>query len=299
MQIPRIFVQASAIDVQSRVVTISDPAICKQLVNVLRMRKGEQIDILDGGGRIYFCTLSELDKNRGRCSAIINKYEEAAGEPSVKLAVAMPLLKSGRFEWAIEKLTELGVTEIVPIECERSVVQVSEKSSKQPAEEQKLKRWSAIAREAAEQCERALIPKVVWPVKLETFLQEARSRYGSVIICAERKDAQSLPALLANPASRAATAGESSPTAGGIEEGQAPLSTESADADSAQAPSTAATSAKPSLVVLVGPEGGFTEIEFDLAEKAGAMPVTLGRRILRSETAAVYAASLIIGCLDK
>jgi 16S rRNA (uracil1498-N3)-methyltransferase len=54
-----------------------------------------------------------------------------------------------------------------------------------------------------------------------------------------------------------------------------------------------------SLVVLVGPEGGFTENEFKFAQDAGVEPVTLGKRILRSETAAVYAASLIIGCLDK
>ncbi|HEY9718487.1 MAG TPA: RsmE family RNA methyltransferase [Trichormus sp.] len=299
MQIPRIFVEAAAIDVQSRVVTIADPAICKQLVNVLRMRKGERIDILDGGGCIYFCTLDDLEKNRGRCTATINRYEQATGEPSIKLAVAMPLLKSGRFEWAIEKLTELGVTEIIPIESERSVVQVSEKSSKPSAEEQKLKRWSAIAREAAEQCERALIPKVVWPVKLEKFLQDYRSRSGGLVICAERKQAQSLPALLANPASRAAMAAHSSPAAGGTDSGQAPAPKGPGSADSAQAPSTATTSREPSLVVLIGPEGGFTENEFDLAEKAGAMPVTLGKRILRSETAAVYAASLIIGCLDK
>jgi 16S rRNA (uracil1498-N3)-methyltransferase len=299
MQIPRIFVETSAIDVQSRVVTISDPAICKQLVNVLRMRKGERIDILDGGGWIYFCTLDESERNRGRCTATINRYEQATGEAAVKLTVAMPLLKSGRFEWAIEKLTELGVIEIVPIESERSVVQVSEKSSKQSAEEQKLKRWSTIAKEAAEQCERAVIPRVVWPVKLDKFLQEAQSRYGNLIICAERKDAQSLSSLLANPTSLAAIAGRPSPAPGGTGASPAPPSTRAAGTDPTQATSTASPPTGPSLVVLVGPEGGFTENEFDRAEKAGAMPVTLGQRILRSETAAVYAASLIIGCLDK
>jgi len=260
MQIPRFFLPADFIDMQSRVVTISDAAICNQLANVLRMRGGEQLDILDGRGSIYHCILNKTQGNRGRCTAAIDSQEQATGEPRIKLAVAMPLLRSGRFEWAIEKLTELGANEIVVIETKRSVVQVSEKSSSASGREQKLKRWHAIAREAAEQCERGLIPEVVWPVSLERFLEEGSSQYGRLLICAERSGAQPLSALLAN-----------------------------SEVDLAEA----------SLAVLVGPAGGFTENEFEQAEKAGAQPVTLGKRILRSETAAVYAASLITGCLDK
>jgi 16S rRNA (uracil1498-N3)-methyltransferase len=155
----------------------------------------------------------------------------------------------------VEKLTELGATKIMALETERCV-----RAGAQATSDNKLKRWHAIAKAAALQCERALIPDVVAAQSLPQLLEKMQAEDTRILICAERSQAQSLSTLLANDNSLP---------------------------DS------------PSLVVLVGPEGGFTENEFKMVEQAGAQSVTLGKRILRSETAAVYAASLIVGCLDK
>jgi 16S rRNA (uracil1498-N3)-methyltransferase len=187
--------------------------------------------------------------------------------------VALPLLKSGRFEWAIEKLTEIGVAKIVPIMTARSVVRYE---AGQPEEfSGKLKRWQAIAREAAEQCERGLIPDMVRPVALDKFLTERKSVKEELIIGAERSGARGLAELLASGEIRH-------------------FFRQASPDDSPAANHDAA-----SLVVLVGPEGGLTRGEFELAFATGAKPVTLGKRILRTETAALYAASLLIGHLDK
>ncbi|HEY9774172.1 MAG TPA: 16S rRNA (uracil(1498)-N(3))-methyltransferase [Planktothrix sp.] len=253
MRIPRIFVDASAIDLPSKHVALDDPAVRNQLLNVLRMRDGAYLDILDGRGTIYRCTLIASD--RQRCHAVIESSQPAGGEASIKVIVALPVIKSARFEWAIEKLTELGAAEIIAMETERSM-----RAGDREAKESKLKRWQAIAKEASQQCERALIPDVVAAQPFATTLDLLRQRGDRILIAAERKDARTLLALLAN-----------------------------SDRNDTVA----------SLAVLIGPEGGFTEDEFKMAEDAGAEPIALGKRILRSETAAIYAASLITGCLDK
>jgi 16S rRNA (uracil1498-N3)-methyltransferase len=222
------------------------------------MRGGERIDVLDGKGMVYHCTVDAGTLNRGRCILNIDGAEEASGEPSIKVTVCLPILKSGRFEWAIEKLTEVGVSKIVPIETQRSLVKHHEAGGN--GSQPKLDRWRAIAREAAEQCERGLIPDVVLPTKLEKIIQDARDNKVHMLICAERSGAPALADLLAK---------------GGVVLSEA------------------------SLVVLIGPEGGFTESEIEQAINAGAKPITLGKRILRSETAAVYATSLLVGHLDK
>ena len=87
---------------------------------------------------------------------------------SFDLVVALPLLRAARFEWAIEKLTELGVKTIVPINVERSVVVYE---SDQLFSANKFSRWQTIVREAAEQCQRALIPDVVKPESFVTFVK--------------------------------------------------------------------------------------------------------------------------------
>lgn len=254
MQIPRFFIEPSSFDRANKTVAVTDAAVVKQLVNVLRFTGGEQIILLDGEGEAFRCTISRLERGgRGaepRCEARIETVERVTAEPAVKLTLALPLLKSDRFDWAIEKLTELGVSSIVPLATRRSVVLPG------GGIEQKLKRWQTIMREAAEQCERGVVPDIVSPLAFTEFIERLPAG-DTTFICAERINAQPLSSAL-HAANQTA-----------------------------------------SLVVLVGPEGGWTEEELKLAETAGAKPVTLGARILRSETAAIHAASLIAGATDN
>jgi len=152
------------------------------------------------------------------------------------------------------------VCKIVPIDTERSLVKLTAEGATKDGESSKLVRWRAIVREAAEQCERAMIPDVVCPVRLLDYLEQSCKSGFTTLICAERKGAQTLSNLLAS--------------------------------ETLKKPA-------PSLVVLIGPEGGFAENEFRKAEELDVVPVSLGKRILRSETAAVYAASLLMGHLDR
>ena len=251
---PRFFISPESIDRANGTITFNQRQLLAQIINVLRMRAGDPIDVLDGLGRIYHCRLGPIPNNKKQASfslsALIEESADAKGEPPLPIAIALPILRPNRYEWALEKLTELGASSIVPIIVQHSVQR-----------EGKLERWQAIVREAAEQCERALIPQVLAPIRLKDYLK-AVTTIGPLqvtFICVERSFAQALPVVLCNQM----------------------------------------VPAPHKISVIVGAEGGFTEEEIQLAENAGAKPVSLGNRILRSETAAIYALSLIVSQVDQ
>jgi 16S rRNA (uracil1498-N3)-methyltransferase len=251
----RFFLPAEAIDTKAATVSLTDAALVNQLRAVLRLKAGEEILVLDGQGNLYRCLLRTLTKSAGRAEIIA--VERAGGDPCVEVTVALPLLKGDRFDWAIQKLTELGAARVVPLISDRTVV----KQKSAP----RLARWQAIAREAAEQCERATIPQIVVPSALSEFVTGSGTSNGPpadiAFICAERRAAPLLKTLLHNHR---------------IEFGQ-PLR----------------------VRALIGPEGGFSEREVESAVAAGFVPVSLGERILRSETAALYALAVVVSELEE
>jgi 16S rRNA (uracil1498-N3)-methyltransferase len=245
MRAQRFFTSKHNIDGASGTVSLNEPGLISQIRNVLRLRSGDTVLILDGEGMLYRCRLSGLEKNG--ITAEIESIETAGGEPAVKLTVALPLLRSGRFEWALEKLTELGASKVIPTICDRSVVRTSEK----------LSRWQTILREAAEQCERAVIPQVVEPVHLSDLLKTSAALPAErKIICVERSDAPLLTDLL-----HSHNIAQRSPA---------------------------------DMVLIVGPEGGFTDEELRVVADTTCTKTSLGPLILRTETAAIYATTLII-----
>ncbi len=261
LRIPRFFISPDSFIHEQQQVILSDRGVIEQISKVLRLDVGNEIDLLDGAGKIYRCSITSLNsKGRDRyisLEAHIDGEREAAGESRIPISVALPILRPTRFEWALEKLTELGVSEIAPLLTERSVVR-----------EQKPARWKSIMREAAEQCERGLIPNTTAPMTLNEYFQHLSSTPDATIfICAERlhesaSDKSGAPALqvvLCNV------------------RGKAPHK----------------------ISVIVGAEGGFTQTELLLAQNAGAMPISLGERILRSETAAVYTIAIVQAALDQ
>jgi len=259
MAAPRFFLPSSSIDPRLGRVAISDRELVRQMRKVLRASPGDPLSVLDGQGRLYRCVLTRLDALAAE--ARITAEEEAKGDPEQPVAMALPLLKGGRFEWALQKLTELGVSRVVPILAERSVVRID--AGKEGA---KLRRWQAIMKEAAEQCERATIPPIVEPLSLRTAIQsglfsrlpdKAGKGLGLRLLCAERRDA--------------------------------PLMRELIDSSPAGAPPPG------SISVIVGPEGGLADDEVTLACQQGWQPVSLGPRILRAETAAVCAIAQLRG----
>ncbi len=251
MSEPRFFLPFETIDVRNRTVLISQPGLVKQIFHVLRKKSGDKLIVLDGLGSLFHCTITKIARNH--IQAEIVNQEPASGEPSIKVTVALPWLKGGRFEWALQKMSELGVSKVVPVITERSTIRTCTPD--------KLTRWSAILREAAEQCERAIIPQVVQAQLLSNLLHDPLHNPGLSLVCIERTDKNTLFDFLFAYCS---------------------------------------TQQKPrGVFILLGPEGGFSPIEIKEILSAGFQPVSLGKRILKVETAAIYALAQIISFFDN
>ena len=145
------------------------------------------------------------------------------------------LIRKERFEWMLQKATELGVERIVPVIMERNVVKWEDEPKKQ-------QRYHAILREAAEQCHRVDIPTLEAPVKLKTIAE----KHPDVALVAYEQTEQTISLA------------------------KVPLE-------------------GTSVGILIGPEGGISPNELGMLQKNGWIPVGLGPRILRAETAALVA----------
>lgn len=264
MRSHRFFLTAESIDKELGNVRISERSLVSQIKTVLRLKRGDEIVVLDGQGGLFRCVLDGLAESE--IQARIIAAGSANGDPSVFVKVALPLLKGGRFEWALQKLTELGAGLMMPVISKRSVVKSGSKAESKSRshrtdelEPNKLSRWQAIVREAAEQCERATVPVVAEPVSFDQLIRQAITSPAAGearLICAERMEAPLLGELL-----HRLKGGKSTPQ---------------------------------NISVVVGPEGGFAPEEIELALKCGVHPVSLGPRILRSETAAILAVAQVI-----
>lgn len=250
MTIPRFFLPAESIDLAAARVAITNPVLVNQIRKVLRAKPGEQIQVLDGLGSVYFCRLLELDGKR--VEAEIVKREVPDINCPLAVTVLLPLLRGGRFEWALEKMTELGVAKIIPVIFNRSVVRTGGSA--------KVDHWRAVLREAAEQCERVMLPLITEPRELDDIdVADMTTKSGCspwMVLCAERSDA---------------------PLLGGL------VYSKMID-----------NSLPENIAVLVGPEGGITGDEMQSLKNCGWQKVSLGPRVLRSETAAISALAQIM-----
>jgi 16S rRNA (uracil1498-N3)-methyltransferase len=228
--------------------------IARQINTVLRLRPGERVILLNGQGMEAEVELTEV--SRATVVGRVLARRPCQGEPRARLVLCQGLLKADRFEWVLQKGTELGVSAFVPMLSRRSMAGLEEIS---PA---RLERWRAILREAAEQCRRGLIPTLSQVQPLMHTLA-------------------SLPAdaLAYMP----------------WEECSGPSLRSALSAALASAPSAPA---RP-VYLFLGPRDGLLAEEVRLAERHGVQPVTLGRRILRAETAALAAATIALAELGE
>lgn len=216
----------------------------RQIQRVLRLRPGDRVQVLDGEGWQYEVMLEEV--THLRVTGLIASKAEAMGEPAVKLTLFQSLLKREKFEWVLQKGTELGVDTFVPMITRRSLLRDAD-----DIKPERLERWERIIKEAAEQSGRGLLPRLLSPMPFEYAAAEGLG-HGRSLIAWE------------------------GPTQTSIREALA-------DRDGVQ-----------EVALYIGPEGGFELEEIREAAGYGVMPVTLGRRILRTETAAVVGAALVL-----
>lgn len=196
----------------------------------------------------------------GQVELLILDRTANATEPAYDVHLYQGLAKGDKMDQIIQKSVELGVTRITPVICRRSVAQVHEQDRSK-----KMQRWSRIAAEAAKQCGRGIQPLVAEPLSFDACLSGAAASDLSLIPW-EMEREQSIRTVL--------TAFQDSLTGrtGG---------------------------ARPTISLIIGPEGGLTEEEVAKARASGIRPVSLGRRILRTETAGPAVLAMILYQFDE
>lgn len=201
------------------------------LSRVLRAKTEQKIELFDGNGCVCQAIIADISK-RETTVQLLNISETPDHRLPVTLGLA--LIKSDRFDWALQKATELGVTAIQPI-----ITQFTDSPPKPDRLEKKWSHWQEILVNACEQSENNWLPRLQKPAQLNELPIPAQS-------------------IVAHPA------------------------TVTAQINSAQ-----------ESLLLIGPEGGFSDAEIDTLLKKQVKPMSLGPRILRAETAAIVGLTLL------
>ena len=164
---------------------IEDRSEIRHISRVLRLGTGDRVTLFDGEGKEYPACIKRLSPDRVSF-ALIEEPTSATKESSFRIILGAALLKSSRFEWLLQKTTELGVSEIVPFYSGRVVPRWEENQARtrQP-------RWEKIISEAARQCGRAKIPKIHEPRSFEETLA-AEFDGATKIFLWEREETKSL-----------------------------------------------------------------------------------------------------------
>jgi len=235
------------------------------LARVLRARVGQEYEIgALGAVRIGKITTIADDRVELELGAPIASHQ------LVPITLVAAIFKFDRFEWAIEKATELGVARIIPVIARRTDAHLATSAAK------RVERWRRIAHEASQQSRRTSPPEIAEPVKL--------------------KDALGLRSAGDSPATVRSSPGFNSETASPPDAGLKILLSE-VEADRSLR-SVLEDARAHSISLAIGPEGGWTEDELQLFASAGWTSATLGPTILRAETAVVAALALTAALTD-
>jgi 16S rRNA (uracil1498-N3)-methyltransferase len=152
----------------------------KHLVKVLRKKQGDEITITDGERNIYYCTIRNLEKNRLICNIERTGYNLGEPETELKLYLA-PLRNSSRFEYAVEKAVELGVSSIHPVLTEFTVNRNLFGSSKS-------ERLNKIITGAMGQSQRCLLPELKEAVTFEKMIDETSMDVNKIVMYEQSED---------------------------------------------------------------------------------------------------------------
>lgn len=179
----RFFVSPAAL--QNDILTFP-PSQARQIREVLHLRAGEEVIALDNSGREYRVVLGKIA--REEVSGKVLESYPSRGEPHTRVILVQGLLKSDKFEWVLQKGTELGITEFVPMLTARVVADsVSGK---------KMERWRQIVREAAEQSGRGKLPQIRALLTFEEAISSVTSAGGLMLIPWEQERTLDLRAVL-------------------------------------------------------------------------------------------------------
>lgn len=218
-----------------------DEDTSRHIIQVLRMKEGENVRLTDGKGNVGSAVVATAHKKHAGVQIMsIN----SVSLPTPQLYIAISLVKNAsRFEWFLEKATEFGAAEIIPLICERT-------------ERQKFRhdRMLGICKSAMLQSMQSWLPLLHEPVSFNDVVSDARQRQKMIAHCV--KEAKVEFASLYNPSLE-------------------------------------------SHIILIGPEGDFTDNEIARAREHHFIPVSLGSTRLRTETAGIFAAAWAHGAREE
>lgn len=242
IEMPRFFVPKEKIDDKRIVIDSEDVA---HITRVLRLGIGDKLTVCDGRGYDYNAEISEISKKEIICEILEKNNSETEANISVTLFQGIP--KGSKMEYIIQKTTEMGITDIVPVSMTRCVSKVEDRKS----EQKKLERWQKIAVEASKQSQRGIVPKIhnILSFKDAILKMKEADLYFAPYECEEDNKLRNV-------------------------------------LKSKQNIQTAA--------FMIGPEGGYDLMEIEKLKEEKIPTVTLGKRILRTETAPLAVTAMLM-----
>ncbi len=232
----------------NNMIFVANKSDINHILNVLRLKAGGELNFIDEEGYLYNTRIKQIDKNT--LETEIKSKQKSDRKLNINITLAQSILKAQKQDLLIQKVTELGIFEIIPLTTKNTVVKINSEKDKVD----KLDKWNKIALETCKQCERANLPKIE---KIMTLLELISTvKYDIKFFCNEREDRYTIKNFLG--------------------ENKKALKENS------------------KILLIIGPEGGWSKEELELFSKNNIASVSLGRLILRAETAAVCAISDII-----
>lgn len=226
---------------------IIDGDNANHIINALRCKIGEEIEISCGDGYDYICKIKQITD--GMVVADIMDCFGNESEPNIKITLYQGLPKSEKMELIIQKCVELGIDTIVPVVTDRTIVKISGK------EDKKIARWNKISESASKQSRRGKIPKVENVLTFKEAVQIAKQNDLNIIPYEKEQNTNIKQAIKGFEGTK--------------------------------------------IGIFIGPEGGFSEKEINLAIKSHIVPITLGKRILRTETAGFITTAILLYELEE
>ena len=233
LKMPKFFVTQDKISDNQIIIDSEDVT---HISRVLRLEKGDNVTVCDGQGTDYDAQIDTIEPKKILLNIVSRQKSET--EPNIKVTLFQALPKASKMEYIIQKTTELGISEIVPVKLSRCVVKIDNKKD----EKKKIDRWQKIAESAAKQSGRGIVPTVSEFMTINEVIEKSKE-FDLFFVPYECEEQKTLKEIL----------------------------TSKSDVKS--------------VGFVIGPEGGFDLSETEKLHSSGIDTVTLGKRILRTETA--------------
>jgi len=223
-------------------IIVMDDFAAHHALKVMRLKNNDKLILFNGDGTDYTGQVISIIKRQVQVS--IKSKKNIGSESNIRVILLQALTSNEKMDLIIQKTTELGISEIQPIVCERSIVKIKNEKI-----EKKLLHWRQVSIAACEQCGRAEIPTIHKPINIIKYLEKLAEYDKGTKIILSPKASKSLENTIPN--------------------------------------------IKQDIKVLIGPEGDFTKQELDYSIQKGFLPIKIGPRILRTETASICILSIL------